>query len=171
MLIGTFCRLWKEWFWRFYAIRASAAEIWIMNDCDYERSRVSNITLCATYTIYRRFLGKFPRLDTADRTSWNFAGGEADFARRGTGPRIARSKIAYRVTANDACTQLVRAHAHASTLISPNFRNIYSRPPLKYIFPSLLDSRFPGMLDLATWRRAKERTYWIWAIILVASEC
>ena len=88
-----FCRLWKEWFWSFYAIHASAAEIWIMSDCDYERSRVSNITLCATYTIYRRFLGKFSRLDTANRTSWNFAGGEADFARRGTGPRTVLREV------------------------------------------------------------------------------
>lgn len=62
-----------------------------MSDCDCERGRMSNITLCTTYTIYRRFLGKFPRLDTVDRTSWNFAGGEVD-AERGHIQREVRSR-------------------------------------------------------------------------------
>lgn len=130
----------------------------IVSDRDYERSRVSNITLCATYTIYRRFLGKFPRLDTADRMSWNFAGGEADFARRGTRPRTARSKIACRITMNGAYTQLVRAHSCNYANPAELSKYMFASLPPKHIFPSLLDSgpAFAGIPDPATWQRAKE---------------
>lgn len=131
----------------------------IMSDCDYERSRMSNITLCATYTIYRRFLGKFPRLDTADRTSWNFAWGEVD-AERGHIQREVRSRYIESPRAA-RYTQLVRARSHASTLIPPNFRSIYSHPTPKHIFPSLLDCS-PAFAGSSTRRRGgeprKERT-------------
>lgn len=118
----------------------------IMSDRDYGRSRVSNITLYAAYTIYRRFLGKFPRLDTVDRMSWNFAGGEADFARRET---RSRSKIACRITANGAYTQLVRAprsckYANPAELSKYMFAS-------KAYFPFFIRfrSRFPRLDDVA----------------------
>lgn len=126
--------LWKEWSWCSHN-PCKSHEGLITSYCDYGRSRMSNITLCATYIIYRRFLGKFTRLDTADRMSWNFAGDEADFARRGTGPRTPRSKRPRTMRIHNLYVSV-----HASTLIPPNFRNICSRLPSEHIFPTLLDS-------------------------------